>query len=254
MIGSERTERDGQQDHQLVIVESEGAVRRLTLNRPERRNAFTVELYRALTSALQEANNDQTVSAVVLTGSGSVFCAGTDLGELDEIAAGRPPEGAAEAFPQLISTLARIDVPLIAAVNGAGVGLGFTILAYCDLVYISDLARLRAPFVEMGVPPEAASSYLLPARMGWQRASAALLTGQWLSAAAAVDAGIVTEVCRQDDVLARAMEAALQIAKGVPGAVRTTKRLMQEAQYEAITKARTSEDAAYGQLFAEPSL
>lgn len=239
-------------EDEILVVESENGVTRLTLNRPERRNAFTIELYRALTSALEDANNDLTISAVVLTGSGSVFCAGTDLDELSEIAAGRPPEGSAEAFPRLVSALGRIDVPVIAAVNGAGVGLGFTILAYCDLVYISESARLRAPFVEMGVPPEAASSYLLPVRMGWQRAAASLLTGEWLSAASAVDAGIATEMCHHDRVLPRAMEAAAKIAAGVPGAVRTAKRLMQEAQHEAIANARTREDAAYARLFAQP--
>ena len=156
-----------------LLIEHTGGVCLLTLNRPGQRNAFTIGLYRELTAALRAAQDDPAVGAVVLTGAGAAFSSGTDLGELAEIAAGRSPEGAADAFPGLLATLATIDVPLIAAVNGPGVGLGLTILPYCDLVTMARSARLKAPFAQMGVPPEAASSYLLPARMGWQRAAAA---------------------------------------------------------------------------------
>jgi enoyl-CoA hydratase/carnithine racemase len=154
-----------------LLQDDDGAVRIITLNRPEQRNAFDIGLYHALTRALRSADTDESVRAVVLTGAGPAFSAGTDLGELAAIAAGSPPEGAADAFPGLLATLAEIDVPLIAAVQGPGVGLGATMLSFCEIVIIADTARLKAPFAEMGVPPEAASSYLFPVRMGWQRAA-----------------------------------------------------------------------------------
>jgi enoyl-CoA hydratase/carnithine racemase len=236
-------------DDRSLLVETDKGVRLLTLNRPDQRNAFTIDLYRALTGALLDADGDRSIGAVVLTGAGSVFCAGTDLGELSLIAAGEVVEGAGEAFPGLLDALIAIDVPLVAAVNGAGVGLGFTILSFCDLVYMAETARLKAPFAAMGVPPEAASSYLLPLRMGWQRAAHSLLTGEWLPAPQAVAAGIATEVCPAAEVVARACAVAEAIAAGPPGAARAIKRLMQAGQREAVLAARGREDAAYTALF-----
>jgi enoyl-CoA hydratase/carnithine racemase len=228
-------------------AENHDGVRLLVLNRPEQRNAFTIELYRALTRALTDANDDPSVGAVVLTGAGSAFCAGTDLGELEAISSGHAPEGAGEAFPGLLAVLLEIDVPLVAAVNGAGVGLGFTMLSFCDLVFMADTARLRAPFAEMGVPPEAASSYLLPVRMGWQRAAGVLLTGDWLSAEAAHASGIATEICTADAVVERALAEARRIA--AHAGARAVKALMQAGQRQAVTAAREREDAAYTRLF-----
>jgi len=233
---------------QLLTVGDRNGVRILTLNRPEQRNAFTIDLYRVLTNALQSAMQSD-VAVLVLTGAGPAFCSGTDLGELSSIARGDIPVGAGEAFPGLLSTLVDLDIPLIAAVNGPGVGLGFTILGFCDLVYIAESARLKAPFVEMGVPPEAASSYLFPVVMGWHRAARVLLTGEWLSATEAVAAGIATEVCPASEVLERALATAELIAQRPSGPVRTIKRLMIGARRDAIQAAREREDGAYAQLF-----
>lgn len=229
-------------------VERRGSVVVATLNRPDRRNAFTVELYGALTRALRDADADPAVGAVVLTGSPPAFCAGTDLGELELLAAGTPPPGTSDAFPGLLAALGEIEVPLVAAVNGAAVGLGLTMLAFCDLVFIAEHARLKAPFAEMGVPPEAASSYLLPTLMGWQRAARVLLAGEWLSAAEAVAAGIATEVCDDSTLLPTALNAAVAVAAN-GHAARRIKRLMRAAVAEPIAAARAREDAAYAELF-----
>jgi len=224
------------------------------LNRPEQRNAFDIGLYHALTRVLRLADTDESVRAVVLTGAGTAFSAGTDLGELAAIAAGSPPEGAAEAFPGLLAALAEIDVPLIAAVQGPGVGLGATMLSFCEIVIIADTARLKAPFAEMGVPPEAASSYLFPLRMGWQRAATMLLTAGWLSAADAVACGLATARCSAADVLPEAIAAAHQIAGHERAATRTIKALMRAGERDAIAAARRREDEAYGSQFRETPL
>jgi len=235
-------------DPPCLLVERCDAVQVLTLNRPEHRNAFNVELYGALTEALRAAGRDGSVGAIVLTGAGSAFCAGTDLREMEALAAGNPPPGVDRAFPGLLAALGESVVPLVAAVNGAGVGLGFTMLAYCDIVVMATTARLKVPFAEMGVPPEAASSYLLPAAMGWQRAAHALLTGDWVSADAALASGVASEVCDPGEVVARAVEIAERIGANGPAA-RRIKGLMRMAVAGPIGEARAREDAAYAELF-----
>lgn len=231
-----------------LLVAQRDRVAVLTLDRPDQRNAFTTALYHALDHALRDAEQDPGVGAVVLTGSPPAFCAGTDLGELEAIAGGNPPPGAGDAFPGLLASLAEMTVPLVAAVNGAGVGFGLTLLAFCDLVFIAESARLRVPFAELGVPPEAASSVLLPERMGWQRAARLLLTGEWLSAEEAVATGLATQVCADDGVLPDALEVAHRIAANGPAA-RTIKRLMRAAVAEPVAAARRREDDAYTELF-----
>jgi enoyl-CoA hydratase/carnithine racemase len=237
------TEGDG------VVVRDEGAVRVLTISRPEQRNAFTIALYDALSGALWSADGDESVHAVVVTGAGSAFSAGTDLGELSDIAAGHGPARAGEAFPGLVAALADVEVPLVAAVNGPGVGVGATMLPYFDLVFMADTARLKAPFAEMGVPPEAASSYLLARRMGWQRAALMLLGADWVSADDAVTAGLATAVCPAADLQETAMGAARRIAGHGRAATRTIKALMRAGEREAIRAATTREQQAFARLF-----
>lgn len=232
-----------------LLEADHGPVRLLTLNRPEQRNAFTVSLYQALAGALRRADGDGNVRAAVITGAGSAFSAGTDLAELADIAAGQAPAGADQAFPRLLDALAEIDLPLVAAVNGPGVGLGATMLSFFDIVYISDSARLKAPFAAMGVPPEAASSYLFPARMGWQPAARMLLTGEWLTAQEAVVSGLATVSCPAGSVLAQALEAAGRIAEHDRSATRTIKSLMRAAQRDATAAALQRENQAYAELF-----
>ncbi len=149
-------------------------------NRPEVRNAFDTAMYHELTAALRAADADEDIGAVVLTGRGSAFTSGQDLAEMAAIATGTAVEGAGQGFMGLLDCLTELSVPLLAAVNGVAVGLGFTLLAHCDLVLVASDARLRVPFAELGVPPEAASSFLFPAAMGWQQAARILLTSDWV--------------------------------------------------------------------------
>ena len=236
------------------LLESDhGPVRVLTLNRPDQRNAFTVGLYQALAGALRRADADESVRAAVVTGAGAAFTGGTDLGELAAIAAGQSPPGADQAFPRLLDALAEVDLPLVAAVNGPGVGLGATMLTFFDLVYISETARLMTPFAAMGVPPEAASSYLFPARMGWQPAARMLLTGEWLTAGEAVATGLATAACPAGSVLSDALAAAQRVAAHDRSATRTIKSLMRAGERPAAAEARRRENQAYAALFGRSS-
>jgi enoyl-CoA hydratase/carnithine racemase len=150
-------------------------------------------------------------------------------------------------------TLAEFPKPLLAAVNGVAVGLGFTMLAYCDLVLVADTARLRAPFVELGVAPEAGSSYLFPVRLGWQRAARVLLTGEWVTAPQLVEWGLALQVCEASDVVGETVAVAERIAAGPLPSLMATKRLLLAGQHDAVAAARRREDAAFASLLGRPA-
>ncbi len=236
----------------MRIDDAEGA-RLVTFDRPEARNAFDRHLYAAVTDALRDAAADVAVRAVVLTGAGTAFTAGQDLKEMALIATGQAPAGAERGFRDLLGELTTIEKPVLAAVNGVAIGLGFTMLGYVDVVLVDERARFRAPFAEMGVPPEAGSSALLPARMGWQRAAAVLLASEWLDASSAVDAGVALRACPEGTVVAETLAMARRIASYPPAAVAGIKRLMRAAAGDAAAEARAREEAAYAALFADPS-
>jgi enoyl-CoA hydratase/carnithine racemase len=226
----------------LVRTEDRGAVRLVTLDRPAVLNAFDTGLYRATAEALDAARDDEGVHVAVLTGAGRAFSAGQDLGELARLAAGEP---VTSGFPLLLDALEAFDKPLVAAVNGPAVGIGFTLLPHCDLVLAADDARFRTPFAEMGVPPEAASSVLLPARMGWQQAAHVLLTGAWLTADEAVEHGIALRVVPAADLVPEALALAATIAAAPLAALRAIKSTMLAGRQAAVSAARQREDAAF---------
>lgn len=232
----------------MILVEDRDAVRLLTFNRPEVRNAFNLELYRAVADELRRANDDDGVHVVVLTGSGAAFSAGQDLKEMAQLAEGTAPEGAQHGFQELLAAIQAFDKPLLAAVNGVGIGLGFTILGHCDLVFIADDARLRVPFAELGVPPEAGSSWLFPTRMGWQRAAYILLTGDWVTAADAVEFGIAFRCCPPDRLLDDTLSVAERIAAAPLAATRAIKQAIAAGEALAVADARQREEAAFADL------
>ncbi len=220
-------------------------VRLLTLDRPHARNAFDSALYRATAAALDGARADDSVKVVVITGAGRAFSAGQDLDEMARLAAGEQVES---GFPALLDALGSFDKPLVAAVNGAAVGIGFTMLPHCDLVLAAESARFRTPFAEMGVPPEAASSYLFPVAMGWQRAAEVLLTSPWLDAEAAVAAGIALRTVPDDRLLGEALALADAVAAAPLAALRAIKATMLAGRADAVAAARAREDTAFAQV------
>jgi len=228
-----------------VQVEDRGAVRLLTLDRPGALNAFDSPLYRAAGAALTAARDDDGVKVAVLTGAGRAFSAGQDLDEMARLAAGEAVES---AFPVLLAALETFDKPLIAAVNGVAVGIGFTMLPHCDLVLVAEGARMRAPFAEMGVPPEAASSVLFPARMGWQRAAEVLFTGRWLSASDAVECGIALRVVPAADLLDHVLDLAATVATAPLPALRAIKSTMLAGRADAVGAARAREEAVFARV------
>jgi enoyl-CoA hydratase/carnithine racemase len=232
----------------LILTTREDAVLSLTMNRPQRRNAFNNDLYRALAGALRDARAEADVHVVVVTGTAGAFSAGQDFSEMTEAPADAGPHG----FQLLMDVLCEFDKPLLAAVNGVAVGLGMTMLLHCDVVYLAESARMRCPFVTLGVVPEAASSYLLPATIGFQRAAEVLYTAQWLDAARALELGLAARVLPDAELLDATLAKAREIAAHPPRAVQHTKRLLVATRSDAIRAARAREDEAFTERIGSP--
>ena len=222
---------------ETILEEHDAGVLVLTMNRPRQRNAFNSGMWHDFRDALGDAQDDPAVRAVVVTGRDGAFSAGQDLGEMTS---GEDP-----GFRGVMDRLCTFDKPLLAAVNGVGVGFGLTLLLHCDVVYIAEGARLRPPFVTLGVVPEAASSYLLPAVIGWKAAAEVLFTADWIDAAEAVRLGLATRLCTSDELLPAVRAIAARIAEQPPQSVRHTKRLMMATRNDLIRAARVREDAAF---------
>ena len=238
----------------VVLTRDDGRVRVLTMNRPAKLNAFNTALFAGLADALEAAAADAEVSVAVLTGAGRAFSAGADLTDMGQAG---PAREAAEAidnpFGRLQLAAESFPKPLVAAVNGVGVGLGFTILGYCDFTFVARSARLRTPFTQLGLSPEASSSFLFPLRMGWQNAASALLAGEWFDAQRAVDSGIAREVCDDDVVLPAAIAFATELAAGPLESLMATKNLMLDAYRDVVARTRQRETESLARLRGSPA-
>jgi enoyl-CoA hydratase/carnithine racemase len=212
-------------DH--VFVDKSSGVLTLTLNRPEKKNALTAAMYAALTAALDAAADDAEVRCVLVQGNGDSFTAGNDLSEFAALNAGDAERASGNS---LVSALARASVPIVAAVHGRAVGVGTTMLLHCDLVFVTEDARLSTPFVNLALVPEAASSLLLPARIGHARAFAMFVLGEPIDGATAAAWGIANAVVPHDELRAHARAAALAVASRPRASVMHTKRLMRDAE------------------------
>ena len=222
----------------LVLGARDGDVGVLTItfNRPDRLNAFTADGYREFAALLTEGVADPAVRVILVTGAGRAFCSGVDRAALEAGVAAAP--ALRVGFDELIPALATCPKPLIAAVHGYAVGFGFTMLLHFDFVLVADDARMRAPFVELGVIPEAASSVLLPERIGPQAAAWYLMTGEWIDAADAVRLGIAWRRCGSaDDTRAEAVALARRLAAQPPEPVQAAKRLLVEGRRAAVLAA-----------------
>ena len=222
-----------------VIEENRGHVRIIMMNRPERKNAFNNQMYHEMAAAIDRAREDQDVRALVITGKGDAFSAGQDMSEMS-IEAGKEM-----GFVVFLDALIGCDKPVLTAVNGVGLGLGLTMLLHTDINYIADSARLKLPFVTLGVVPEAASSYLLPVVIGHQRAAEILYTARWIGAEETVELGLTFAMLPVDEVLGAAVAKAQEIAENPPSAVRHTKRLMKTWIEQEVTATRNRENKAF---------
>ena len=203
----------------IGILENQGVIE-IHIDRPDKKNALTADMYRAMTAALADAAGRNEIGAVLFAGKGDAFCAGNDL---KDFMAG--PQGGEAAFA-FIRAIANFEKPIVAAVQGLAVGVGTTMLFHCDLVYAAPDARFVMPFVNLGIVPEAGSSLLAPAALGYAKAAAMLLLGEPLDAQAADQAGLVTAIVPGDVLLDRARRKAAMLMAKPPQALAATRRLM----------------------------
>ena len=218
-----------------ILVIDSGGVLEILIDRPEKKNALTAPMYRAMTAALASASARPDIGVVLVGGLGDAFCAGNDLADFMS-----GPDGA-EAALDFIRAIAVFEKPLVAAVQGLAVGVGTTMLFHCDLVYAAPDAAFVMPFVNLGIVPEAASSLLAPAILGHAKAAAMLLLGEPLDAQGAERAGLVTAVVPADALLGHARAKAAALMAKPPEALLATRRLMKGDP--AFVSARIEEEA-----------
>ena len=217
----------------INITDKDG-VRIVRINRPDKKNALTADMYDAMAAALTSAKLSSDTRCIMFAGGPGAFCAGNDLDEFRKAA--ELGEGLDDSVLRFLHALASSEKPLVAAVNGLAIGVGTTMLLHCDYVVASREARFVTPFVNLGLVPEAASSLLAPRLMGPRHAFAMLVMGEPLDAQAAMAAGLVNAITESADVDQHALEAAQKIAKLPPDAVLASRRLMRGSPEEIITR------------------
>lgn len=205
-----------------IIIKTENRVTTLTINRVDKKNALTQAMYGAMADAIVSYGDEDTARAFVITGAGDMFTSGNDLKDFstgmadDEV----PPVG------RFLNAIVACPKPLIAAVNGPAIGVGLTMLLHCDLVYGGQSSTYHAPFVQLGLVPEASSSLLLPAQVGMAVANDILLGGRKLSADEALQFGLISRVFTNADLLPQTSKIALGVANSAPMAVLRSKALI----------------------------
>jgi enoyl-CoA hydratase/carnithine racemase len=209
-----------------LIVTSADGVMEIRFNRPEKKNALTRAMYDGVVTAFEAAENDPAIRVILLTGTGDTFTSGNDIKDFQQRAAG----GNTSAASPFLTALSTLKKPLIAAVNGAAIGVGTTMLAHCDLIVAARSARFVMPFSRLGLVPEAGSSLLFPQLLGQQRASAMLLLGDSLDAEAALAVGFVYQVVDDAELMTAARAVAARLAALPPQAIRQTKHLMRRGK------------------------
>ena len=216
-----------------IIISNEGSVRKIRINRPEKRNALTLAMYETMAAAIEGASTEPNVKCLLLAGSPEIFCAGNDLN--DFIAMARSGVLGVQIV-RFLHALARCEKPVVASVSGAAVGVGTTMLLHCDQVIASDTAVLLTPFVSLGLLPEAGSSLIAPRLMGHARAFSLLVMGKPLSAEEAKAAGIITAIVPGADLDAQSLALAREVAALPPESVASARRLMRGSVEEIVAR------------------
>jgi len=224
----------------LIFTELVGRTLVIRINRPDKYNAFTQDMYASAARVLRDSVDDPDVRSIVIAGTGKAFSAGNDLSDFALATDGNTP------VQHFLRAIADVRVPIVAAVNGLAVGVGVTMLLHCELVFASPAATFQVPFVDVGLVPEAASSLLLPQLVGARRAAEMFLTGRKLDAEEARSWGLVNHVVA--DPFDRACDVAKVIAAKAPTAVRSTKALLRSTTTGVVDRMQEEELLLVAQL------
>jgi enoyl-CoA hydratase/carnithine racemase len=235
-------------DH--ILTQLDGGVLTVTLARPDKKNAITQAMYSALAAATQRARTDDAVRVILFQGQGDSFSAGNDIADFIAIGGGQEAQLVDAPVFQFLRALADLDKPAVAAVRGRAVGIGLTLLLHCDMVVVAEDALLSAPFVNLALAPEAASSLLLPAVFGHQRAFEVFALGEPIDGRTALAWGLANRAVAADQVDATAADLAAKLAARAPNSIRKTKALMRDA--EAMWALMLREGEAFGSQMRSP--
>jgi enoyl-CoA hydratase/carnithine racemase len=231
-----------------ILSERLGAISRVILNRPAKKNAMTSEMYLALADFFENAAKDERVRVVLWDAAGDSFSAGNDIDDFLK----NPPGAGESPQAQLANAIVNFDKPLIAAVKGVAIGGGATLLTHCDFVYAAETTKFQLPFINLGLVPEFGSSWSLPARAGYLRAAELIMQGLPFDARHAAEIGLVTHVVHDDEVLATATETAEKLAAKPPVALQAIKRLMKCFPREHIALAIKAENEEFASRVRSP--
>jgi enoyl-CoA hydratase/carnithine racemase len=232
-----------------ILTGTREGVLTIEFNRPEKKNALTAAMYQAMADALTAADPDPAVRVILFHGKPDVFTAGNDIQDFLK----GPSTGGPAPAQQFLNAVIHARKPLVAAVTGAAVGIGTTLLLHCDLVYAGDNARFSLPFTNLGLVPEFASTYVLPWIAGYQRAAELLLLGEPFGPDRAERAGFVTQVLPAAEALPAARQAAARLA-ALPGtSVRSTKALLRRAHLKQMEDQLEAESVLFRSLLGEPA-
>lgn len=236
-------------ENAAIVVRREGAVMRIVIDRPDKKNALNRAMYETMIAALKEADADDAVRAIVVSGTGGVFTAGNDLDDF-RFALDDPHD-----FPALrfVRALASLETPLVAAVHGDAVGVGTTMLFHCDLVYAARDARFKMPFVDLGVVPEAGSTLLVPRRIGMAKASQFLLLCEGFDAQEALRLGVVNALAEGSEVERIALDAARRLSEKPREALAAARRLLR-GDAQAVSARIEEEGALFAAALSSPAV
>lgn len=233
-------------DH--ILVSQDAGILKIQLNRPEKRNALTAAMYAAMSDALDRAEVDPEIRVVFITGTTDCFTSGNDVVDFVQ----NPPSGVQSPVFRFLQLVTTFKKPIVAAVNGHAVGIGTTLLLHCDLIYAAESTVFQAPFVNLGLCPEAASSYLLPALVGLPKAAEILMLGEPFDAETALRYGLVNAVLPDHECQKIAYEKANKLAAQPAAGVRLTKQLMRKTRAEPVTKAMNEESQHFIAMLKSP--
>jgi enoyl-CoA hydratase/carnithine racemase len=235
-----------------ILTSKENGILTIEFNRPARKNAITIAMYQAMADALNEAETDASVRVILFVGKPEVFTAGNDLEDFLKGAASSGVVMEEQPVYQFMCSLSQCTKPVIAAVAGAAVGIGTTLLMHCDMVYAADNAKLTMPFAPLGVCPEFGSSLLLQQIVGFQKAAEKLMLGEPFMAQEAFEMGLVNRVMPAEELLPFARAQAAKLVALPAASIRATKRLMKSRQADLLKTAITEENKLFGAMLVGP--
>jgi enoyl-CoA hydratase/carnithine racemase len=224
-----------------IVTERTGSILQIQFNRPAKKNAMTAAMYITMADLLNNSAKEDSVRVVLWHGAGDSFCAGNDLEDFlkNPMGSGDSPQS------RLINALINFDKPIVAAVQGAAIGGGTTMLTHCDFVYAGESAKFQMPFINLALVPEFGTSYSIPARIGYLRAAELIQLGQPFDAKRAAELGLVTQVVPDQKLLATATATAQKLAEKPAGALQACKRLMRQSIREPLERAARSENEEF---------